>query len=67
MQRTIYLDNATTTVLDPKVLEAMKQYFFEWYGSPTHEYGHTFGLKAREALERSREILPEASEPSPKK
>jgi len=57
MQRTIYLDNATTTALDPEVLEAMKQYFFEWYGSPTHEYGHTFGLKAREALEKSREII----------
>jgi len=57
MQRIIYLDNATTTVLDPKVLEAMKPYFSEWYGSPTHEYGHSFGLKAREALERSREKI----------
>ena len=57
MQRTVYLDNATTTAMDPKVLEAMKPYFFEWYGSPTHEYGHTFGLKAREALEKSREVV----------
>lgn len=53
----VYLDNATTTVLDPEVLEAMKPYFSEWYGSPTHEYGHTFGLKAREALEKSRESI----------
>ncbi|KYH39617.1 MAG: cysteine desulfurase [Candidatus Bathyarchaeota archaeon B26-2] len=57
MQRTVYLDNATTTAMDPKVLDAMKPYFFEWYGSPTHEYGHTFGLKAREALEKSREVV----------
>ncbi|HIE18360.1 TPA: cysteine desulfurase [Candidatus Bathyarchaeota archaeon] len=57
MQRTVYLDNATTTALDPEVLEAMKSYLFEWYGSPTHEYGHSFGLKAREALEGSREII----------
>lgn len=51
------MDNATSTVLDPEVLEAMKPYFFEWYDSPTHEYGHTFGLKAREALEESREVV----------
>ncbi len=57
MQRTVYLDNATTTVLDPEVLKVMRPYFFEWYGSPTHEYGHTFGLKAREALEESREVI----------
>ncbi|KYH39990.1 MAG: cysteine desulfurase [Candidatus Bathyarchaeota archaeon B63] len=53
----IYLDNATTTALDPEVLEAMKPYFSEWYGVPTHEYGHSFGLKAREALEKSREVV----------
>jgi len=57
MQRPVYLDSATTTALDPEVLEVMRPYFFEWYGSPTHEYGHTFGLKAREALERSREEI----------
>jgi len=57
MRAPIYLDNATTTPLDPHVLEAMKPYFFEWYGSPTHEYGHAFGLKAREALEESREVV----------
>jgi len=57
MQRIVYLDNATTTTLDPEVLKAMKSYFFEWYGSPTHEYGHSFGLKAREALEKSRKII----------
>lgn len=57
MRRAVYLDNATTTMMDPEVLEAMRPYFFEWYGSPTHEYGHTFGLKARDALEESREVV----------
>jgi cysteine desulfurase len=57
MQGIIYLDNATTTALDPEVLEAMKPYFSEWYGTPTHEYGHSFGLKARETLEKSREVI----------
>jgi len=65
MQKTIYLDNATTTTLDAEVLEVMRPYFFEWYGSPTHEYGHTFGLKAREALERSREAVASSIEASP--
>lgn len=57
MRKLVYLDNATTTVLDPEVLEAMRTYFLEWFGSPTHEYGHSFGLKSREALEKSREIV----------
>jgi len=57
MRRTVYLDNATTTAVDPEVLEAMKPHFFEWYGSPTHEYGHTFGVKAKETLEESREVI----------
>ncbi len=57
MKRTVYLDNATTTALDPEVLKAMEPYFFEWYSSPTHEYGHSLGLKAREALEESREKI----------
>lgn len=57
MKRVVYLDNATTTRLDPIVLEAMKPYMFEWYGAPTHEYGHKLGLKAKEALEESRNII----------
>jgi len=60
MQRLVYLDNATTTALDCEVLEAMRPYFSEWYGSPTHEYGHAFGLKATEALEESREVIAES-------
>jgi len=57
MGGTVYLDNATSSALDPEVLEAMKPYLFEWYAAPTHEYGHTFGLKAKEALEKSREDI----------
>jgi len=57
MQKTVYLDNATTTRLDPEALRAMEPYFLEYYGAPTTEYGHSFGLKAREALEGAREII----------
>jgi len=57
MQKTVYLDNATTTRLNPEALRAMEPYFLEYYGAPTTEYGHSFGLKAREALERAREVI----------
>lgn len=65
MGRIVYLDNATTTALDPEIFEAMKPYLFDWYGAPTHEYGHTFGLKAREALEESREVVAKSIGASP--
>ena len=50
-----YLDNAATTKIDPKVLEAMAPYLTEQYGN-AHSF-HTPGKKANEALERSREVI----------
>jgi cysteine desulfurase len=57
MQKLVYLDNATTTKLDPEVQKAMELYFTEYYGLPTTEYGHSFGLKVKEALEEARESI----------
>jgi len=57
MQKLVYLDNATTTKLDPEVRKAMEPYFTEYYGLPTAEYGHSFGLKVKEALEEARETV----------
>jgi len=51
----VYLDYASTTPTDPRVLEAMKPYFFEEFGNPSSP--HTFGQKARKAVEDAREIL----------
>ena len=52
----IYLDNNSTTPVDPRVLDTMLPYFSESYGnaaSTTHEQGR----EARKAVERAREIL----------
>ncbi len=51
----IYLDNAATTPVDPKVLEAMLPYFCEEYGNA--ESLHTKGQNARMAVDTAREII----------
>jgi len=56
----VYLDNATTTKVDPRVLEAMKESFLESYGAPTTEYGHSWGVASLDALERSRRTVAQA-------
>ncbi|MFN3467427.1 MAG: aminotransferase class V-fold PLP-dependent enzyme, partial [Candidatus Brocadiales bacterium] len=48
----IYLDNSTTTQLDPQVLEEMIPLLREGWGSSTQV--HTFGRGARKALEEAR-------------
>jgi cysteine desulfurase len=53
----IYLDNATTTRLDPLVLEEMKPYFTEEYAAPTGHFGHQASLEAKERLEQARAAI----------
>ena len=60
MVKYIYLDNASITRMDEKVLEAMKPYFFDSYAIPTSETGYSMGIEAREALEKSRGIIARA-------
>ncbi len=52
-----YLDNAATTRLDERVLEAMKPYLFETYAVATSQFGYSMGIDAREALENARVYL----------
>lgn len=47
-----YLDNASTTKVDQRVLEAMLPYFTEIYGNASSS--HTFGKMAKKAIEKSR-------------
>ena len=58
--RRVYLDNAATTRLDERVLEAMKPYFFENYAVATSEFAYSEGIEAREALDKVRNDLSNA-------
>jgi cysteine desulfurase len=49
----IYLDNQSSTQIDPRVLEAMLPYFTEQFGNP-HSTSHSYGRIAAEAIERAR-------------
>ncbi len=50
----IYLDNAATTPVDPRVVDAMLPYLREQFGNPASG-AHVFGQAAARAVERARE------------
>jgi len=51
----IYFDNAATTSLDPKVLEAMMPYLTEKFGNPSSIY--SYGRESRMAIESARKTV----------
>jgi cysteine desulfurase len=53
--KTIYLDNAATTRVDKKVVEAMLPYFTEKYGNASSQ--HLVGQEAKRALEEGRHVI----------
>lgn len=59
----VYLDNAATTQLDKEVLDAMLPYMTEHYGNPSSI--HSFGRKARAAIEASRKSVAKILNVSP--
>ncbi len=56
-ERTIYLDHAATTALDPRVLDAMIPYLTTEYGNASSIY--TLGRHAMQAIDHSREQVAE--------
>ena len=59
----IYLDNAATTAMDDRVIEAMLPYMKEHYGNPSSVHSH--GRDVRTAIERSRKKVAELLNASP--
>ena len=49
----IYMDHASSTPVDPRVLEAMLPYFSGMYGNASSI--HSFGRESREGMEKARE------------
>lgn len=56
-RKSIYLDYAATTPMDPRVVEAMLPYFSEEFGNPSSVHG--FGQRAETALENARQRMAE--------
>lgn len=58
MEKRIYADNAATTKVDPRVVEAMMPYFSGVYGNPSSIYAE--GREAKAAVETARTQVADA-------
>ncbi len=63
LMKTIYLDNAATTALDPRVLDAMLPYMKDFFGNANSI--HAMGRKSTVAVEEARERIAHAIHADP--
>jgi cysteine desulfurase len=59
----VYLDNAATTAIDDRVIEAMLPYMKHHYGNPSSVHSH--GREVRSAIEKARKKVAELLNASP--
>ncbi|MDH4097122.1 MAG: IscS subfamily cysteine desulfurase [Nitrospira sp.] len=65
MKLPIFLDNHSTTPMDPRVLDAMLPYFVEKFGNAASR-NHAFGWDAEEAVDKSRKQIAKLINADPK-
>lgn len=53
----IFLDSNASTRVDDAVLEAMIPYFTDFFSPPSSDYGHSFGIEAKQALDSARATI----------
>ena len=56
-KRNVYLDNNATTRVDERVVEYMNQFHLDNYAVASSQFSHTPGIRAKEGVERAREII----------
>lgn len=64
-ERPIYMDNNSTTRVDPRVLEAMLPYFCEMYGNAS-SVSHMYGWEASSAVDSARSQIGQLINADPK-
>jgi cysteine desulfurase len=53
----IYLDNATSTKVDDRVIEAMLPFFKEYYALPSSQFTHSYGMEVNDLVSNAREFI----------
>jgi len=53
----VYLDNATSTKVDDRVVEAMVPFFRDYYALPSSQFTHSYGMEVNDLISDAREFI----------
>ncbi|MHA2306384.1 MAG: cysteine desulfurase family protein [Candidatus Hodarchaeales archaeon] len=53
----VYLDNLSSTRVDKEVIDSMLPFYNDIISPPSSDYGHSFGVEAKEALDTARKSV----------